>query len=231
MTAWWLLLALWVSPAAVLAAYPPIYDVEVIVFLNRNTDSGGEYWLTPDTSGVEAYNGSFPEGEFTELAHDLYGLTPIQYSLEQSRGYRVLFHRAWRQLAYDREHGVPYPVRTLSDPGNDNVEGFVKLLRERFLHLDIDLFLRPDPAMSEDQRVYHLQETRRVRSGEVHYFDHPKFGVIARVTPYAAAQSAGDVAAENTAAPVGAQDEQNPSQEGVSINPDPGSAPAAAPAP
>jgi Peptidoglycan-binding protein, CsiV len=29
---------------------------------------------------------------------------------------------------------------------------------------------------------YALQETRRVRTGERHYFDHPAFGVIATVT-------------------------------------------------
>jgi hypothetical protein len=34
--------------------------------------------------------------------------------------------------------------------------------------------------------AYRLSERRRIRSGELHYFDHPRFGVIARVTPYQA---------------------------------------------
>jgi hypothetical protein len=28
-----------------------------------------------------------------------------------------------------------------------------------------------------------LREQRRMRSGELHYLDHPKFGVLARVDP------------------------------------------------
>ena len=32
--------------------------------------------------------------------------------------------------------------------------------------------------------VYSLREKRRIKSNENHYFDHPHFGMIARVTPY-----------------------------------------------
>ncbi|HKK05756.1 MAG TPA: CsiV family protein [Gammaproteobacteria bacterium] len=32
--------------------------------------------------------------------------------------------------------------------------------------------------------VFQLDEERRVRSGELHYFDHPGFGVLVQVTPY-----------------------------------------------
>jgi hypothetical protein len=30
---------------------------------------------------------------------------------------------------------------------------------------------------------YRLMTTRRVTSGELHYFDHPAFGVLMRITP------------------------------------------------
>jgi hypothetical protein len=33
-----------------------------------------------------------------------------------------------------------------------------------------------------------LQEQRRLRSGELHYFDHPRFGLIVLVTPVANSQ-------------------------------------------
>jgi hypothetical protein len=33
-------------------------------------------------------------------------------------------------------------------------------------------------------RVFRLQQSRRMRSSEIHYLDHPLFGVIAQVTPY-----------------------------------------------
>lgn len=33
-------------------------------------------------------------------------------------------------------------------------------------------------------RDFRLNESRRMRSGELHYLDHPLFGLVARVTPY-----------------------------------------------
>jgi Peptidoglycan-binding protein, CsiV len=30
---------------------------------------------------------------------------------------------------------------------------------------------------------YHLSAERSVRSGELHYFDHPAFGVLLKITP------------------------------------------------
>jgi hypothetical protein len=33
-------------------------------------------------------------------------------------------------------------------------------------------------------RVFRLQQSRRMRSSEIHYLDHPLFGIIALVTPY-----------------------------------------------
>ena len=32
--------------------------------------------------------------------------------------------------------------------------------------------------------VYRMQQSRRMRSNETHYLDHPRFGIVARVTPY-----------------------------------------------
>lgn len=39
-------------------------------------------------------------------------------------------------------------------------------------------------------QVYRLQQSRRMRSNEVHYLDHPLFGIIVQVTPYITAQVA-----------------------------------------
>lgn len=38
------------------------------------------------------------------------------------------------------------------------------------------------PVISE--HVYRMQQSRRMRSNEIHYLDHPRFGVVALVTPY-----------------------------------------------
>jgi len=34
-----------------------------------------------------------------------------------------------------------------------------------------------------------LKQQRRMRSKEIHYFDHPRFGVVALITPYKSPQA------------------------------------------
>jgi hypothetical protein len=173
------------------AALPPIYDVELIVFINKYPNDDGEQWGTPDPDAIKP-SGFFPEDHFTELASAFYTINNISYALERSGRHSVLFHRAWRQLAYDNAHAVAYPIHSLAENGRDSVEGVVKLVRERFLHLDVDVQLMSATdgtqvlySDSPDSKpAFELIETRRIRSNVLHYFDHPRFGMIARVTPY-----------------------------------------------
>ena len=37
--------------------------------------------------------------------------------------------------------------------------------------------------------VFELIETRRIKSNVLHYFDHPRFGMIAKVTPYISSEA------------------------------------------
>jgi hypothetical protein len=173
------------------AAQPPIYDIEIVVFTNKYKNDGGERWDRPDPEAIRP-SGSFPEDQFTELATGFYTLENISYALEHSGRHSVLFHRAWRQLAYDRAQTAAYPIHSFSDKGRNSIEGVIKLIRERFLHLDVNLqlmsatqgskVLYPDAPGNEP--AFELSETRRIKSNVLHYFDHPRFGMIAKVTPY-----------------------------------------------
>jgi len=77
------------------------------------------------------------------------------------------------------------------------IDGTVALERSRFLHFRIDLALhalRDEQTAVEDQkntiefvptgnyRSYRLEDRRQTRDGQLHYFDHPLFGVIARIS-------------------------------------------------
>lgn len=179
-----------VQSGHVAAAEPRLYDVEVIVFTQHGSEDG-ERMVQPNADGVQA-SGAFPENQFTELSQSNYTLNRIRDGLSPRAGYSVLFHRAWRQLAYDRNHAVDYPVHSIAVNARDSIDGTVTLIRERYLHLDIDLLLMQAENSTAvtysdgpgNVPVYRLNESRRVRSSEIHYFDHPRIGVIARVTPY-----------------------------------------------
>jgi len=174
------------------AQAPAIYDVEIIVFLNLHPDDAGEQWPAPAMPREEAFESAFPPGEFTELTYSFYQLKGITESLQNSRNYKVLLHRAWRQLAYDRKNAVPYPLESVAGDDRDSIAGSVKLVRERFLHLDVDVLLMSNQGgnraggtqAAPPVPTFALQEVRRIRSNELHYFDHPYLGMIAQVTPY-----------------------------------------------
>jgi hypothetical protein len=171
------------------AGFPPIYDVEIIVFLNSKSNAGGENLKSPRINHLSDYGRSFPEGEFTELSYQFYQLKNIAESLDRSSDYNVLFHRAWRQLAYNRNNAVPYPLDSLVNSERKSIAGGVKLVLERYLHLDVDVLLMSSNSSSPgdlpiERPVLQLKEKRRIKSNRIHYFDHPYLCMIARVTPY-----------------------------------------------
>jgi hypothetical protein len=160
-------------PRVAVGETPAQYDVEIIVFRNLAGQADGEQWPAADATMPDAYRPPARDTAAAELTASPRRLQRIADALDRSGAYRVLEHRAWRQTAHDRSRAVPLPVNAAAG----QLDGTVTLVRERFLHLDVDLVL---------QSIYTLDETRRVRSGERHYFDHPMFGVIAEVTPYSA---------------------------------------------
>ncbi|HYQ70490.1 MAG TPA: CsiV family protein [Gammaproteobacteria bacterium] len=172
-------------------AAPAVYDVELIIFRHKVNSDAGEQW---NTAAAEDFTPArvFSQDGFTELSPTLYQLDAIRGGLRNSSGYTVLLHRAWRQVGYDAAHAIAYPIHAAVGNGRESLDGSVTLVRERYLHLDVDLMLTTAGSGSpgqyvegQDSRpVYRLHEKRRMRSREVHYLDHPRFGIIAVVTPY-----------------------------------------------
>jgi hypothetical protein len=180
-----------VTLTGVTVAAPPTYDVEIIIFRNNTMSDAGEQWPAQAVSDLQPTR-VFTQDEFTELSPSLYQLDAIRGGLRNSSGYSVLMHRAWRQVGYDAAHAIAYPIHFLAENGRDSIDGSVTLVRERYLHLDVDLLLMMagsnSPAQYSDGPIskptFRLREKRRLRSRELHYFDHPRFGIIAMVTPY-----------------------------------------------
>lgn len=112
--------------------------------------------------------------------------------LQRSNVYRVVFHRAWIQPVPDRDQLRPMLIQIRERPdAAPRIEGILGITRGRYLHLDTRLWYAvdttstasADPAIVEGPAYMELREQRRMRSGELHYLDHPKLGVLARVDP------------------------------------------------
>ncbi len=169
------------------------FDIELLIFRHLVSNDEGEVWPDPyaDWPPEDFAPDSPASPAVTWLPAAQYRLGPHQASLRSSAGYRPLVHMAWRQDVPDRRSALPLrlPVERLRE-GTAFIDGSATVAVERYLHLTLDLTLHADSTAPQDQSlfeepdIYPLVETRRMRSGEIHYFDNPRFGVLALITPY-----------------------------------------------
>lgn len=135
--------------------------------------------------------------QFRFLTREELELTAESARLDRLDAYTVLAHGGWVQEGLPEDRARPFNVAML---GALNPMGTVQLHLSRFLHVTVALDYRaraarpvtaapPFPTYSNVLEevslppVYELRATRRTRSGELHYFDHPAFGLLVLVRP------------------------------------------------
>ncbi|MAA72500.1 MAG: hypothetical protein CL679_12340 [Bermanella sp.] len=95
----------------------------------------------------------------------------------------ILYNAQWQQPVYDQKHSLPiYIESSLQELGSAKLKGLFYLHVSRYLHSKIDLQFIPNNANSASDLIS-FQESRRMRSKEVHYIDHPLVGAIVRILP------------------------------------------------
>ena len=142
-----------------------------------------------------------------QLPEDQFTLTDAADRLELLDAYETLMHFGWTQPAFPEEETPAIELQLLGEtpPG---LNGTLTLYLSRYLHLVVDLALdAPEAFEAEvvdddalpsfgDRRLryedvdvperpavrFRIQEDRILKNGELRYFDHPKFGVLAKVT-------------------------------------------------
>ncbi len=105
--------------------------------------------------------------------------------------------------AHTTESGIPgglEPIAAIA-PEPPSLEGTIRISVGRYLHVELDLLRRIKtaephaieyaPPLADDYtaqtrpyKTYRMQAHRRMRSGELHYIDHPLMGVLIKITPY-----------------------------------------------
>ncbi|WP_432746089.1 CsiV family protein [Methylobacter sp. G7] len=166
------MLGLFSSP---LLAEGGAYQIELIVFSQAmpNTEVF-EQTVQPtqwpsDLTELSAYKK--PE---TTTLDDSYA------ALSKDSAYQPILHVAWIQPV--GEGGLSSPVHIQSADGNLN--GYVRMQQDQDLQMVVDLELGSDLGDdSGNEVVYRLNEKRPIKPGETYYLDHPKFGVVAKISP------------------------------------------------
>ncbi len=161
------------------------YDVEVLVFQQLRPADSGERWYpdsrTPPSSSSRA---NYPSAPLR--------LSAARDSLSRSASYRPLLHSAWRQQPVTRGDSAARPLYMQGSDGSV-LQGSVSVEMGRHLHIAVALDFQPAtqrddmPGMAATPGpVFSIRQRRQVRSKELYYFDHPRFGVLALLTPYSA---------------------------------------------
>ena len=137
---------------------------------------------------------------FRLVAPDQLQLNTEYRKLANGGAYHPLLHAGWVQPGLSEDQAKPFDLGLL---GVTNPRGSVRVYLSRFLHVSLDISYQEgtaagipnaEPFGNELREVvfaprYRLTTERQTRSGELHYFDHPAFGVLVKVTPVQPANS------------------------------------------
>ncbi len=141
---------------------------------------------------------------FQRLSPEAYQLGDIAKKLMRAPNQQPLLHVAWRQPRYGMRSARSVHVRPSLFTGTDEaeplaletvngtlsgdvlveekavalVEGVLRVRSGRQLHIDADF------RYKREELTVRLTETRRVRLRELHYLDHPLFGLLVSVIPF-----------------------------------------------
>jgi hypothetical protein len=176
------------APVAALQAAPAatnMYEIEVVVFENRLSGlEGNELWAREREKPVSAGKDKPTSTGENPPADSV--LSAAAAALENSGRHHVLAHLRWRQSAEAKS--VSKPVNISNTTGG--LDGSLRFYLSRFLIVEMNLALLEmqgggvfSGTAENGAVVYRLNEPRRIKVSETHYFDHPKFGALVRVSP------------------------------------------------
>lgn len=129
-------------------------------------------------------------------------LTKVADKLSRSGNYKVLFHKAWAQPFKANKRITWIDIKGGEQAYNRHrLEGAIGISLGRFLHLFPSLTLNEFNQKNTNQQLvevlghlpfqqaqvwqqYQLAGTRKMRSKELHYVDHPKLVLLVRMDPF-----------------------------------------------
>lgn len=161
------------------------YEVELLVFERIDPPEGVEEQWNPGANSqllnmenltALASRADSPsekpavESTLTRMARQQSGLV--------SSGYRILYRAHWQQPSAVFQDA---PVLLVGEP-ESRLQGAIRVYRTSLIFADISLGLG-DFVEEPLVPLYFINEKRRLKFKEVHYFDHPRFGALLTVWP------------------------------------------------
>jgi len=175
---------------------PERYQVDLIVFESYSTKGWLEEFWPQVTDIIDLDN----TVDLTQTAVPPLDIEPSEPMLQavvnrMTKHYRILRHYSWSQNVIDQKETPEMFIE-----GADNTSAFygkMKLYQSRFNHVTFNLNfekaiptkVRQEFALKQKISEYDLPATwqfqlnakRKIRSGELHYIDHPLFGILIQI--------------------------------------------------
>ncbi|UQB41432.1 hypothetical protein JX580_06980 [Thiomicrospira microaerophila] len=200
-----LIILLFLQPGLVVAnpSNEPRVQIEVIIFQSLALRGWTEeYW--PEFDGITTTADATFFGALDQYARlvdaEKLSLKDEISKMTTDRGYDVLAHFAWQQPLKSRIDAIPLliePSIQLRRAESSPLLGKIRVYQERFIHAEVNMELdrqipvRIRSRFAEHQQIpidwlpdswrFKIEESRRMRFGQLHYLDHPIFGVLIKV--------------------------------------------------
>ncbi|MBA59804.1 MAG: hypothetical protein CMQ40_11640 [Gammaproteobacteria bacterium] len=154
--------------------------------------------LDTESIGQQAYKDNSANSSLSKIAN----------RLGRSSKFEILANRSWIQPLSP----IKTPILIMEGAKHENrfeVEGTLALSKNRFLHAETNLWFNkfrevrenldgflnqstndleeirsPDSSLFLVTRTYSMNQNRRIRKNELHYIDHPVFGLIIRISQH-----------------------------------------------
>jgi hypothetical protein len=162
-----------------------LYTVEVVIFKQAHSGKESETWPA-DLENIEFSNAALPmvnDGEPLALNEEL-SITTFALTEQANRlakqGYELLYHNSWLDQF---EPGAKNTTLLLDAFGN--FEGTLRIERQRYLHVYPSINYYPNGLSLTDEpaETIRFEESRRMRSKDLHYIDHPVLGMLVLFRP------------------------------------------------
>ncbi|TJY63051.1 hypothetical protein E4T66_04900 [Sinimarinibacterium sp. CAU 1509] len=167
------------------------YRVDLIVFLD--SANAGEAGTAPRAVGLNGISlddaAALASAGIRVLPESDFALQEQWNRLRNASRFKPMIRLAWIQRdppsaqgpALHLRYGQPLAVVGADGGALYPVDGIVRLLMNRYLHLDAELQYTA-VGSSGNPVSYRLDEKRRMRRDEIHHMDSPKLGILARVS-------------------------------------------------
>lgn len=170
------------------------YQINIIVFEHITPDAlTSELWL-PITNPPNVENLYTPD----LLPQDDGQLKAEKHRLERSRYYKILYDGSWKQQIPITNKAEPLRITDwVNINGVNQLDGTITISRQKYFSLTANLILTEpiaylnqfaignyDPGIANNNLIsFEMQQTRRMKSKELNYFDHPLFGMLIKIMP------------------------------------------------